>query len=1094
MAISAGQILSPVKVWSASLTLDGEAIELAEGLPRRSTGFSQKRGICTLQTRTLPGAAAGAEAVVTLTLNGESTTFFTGRLGARPISDLPLSYEIGLVDSLARLDEPLVNDLVWNGRSFVGAVGDLLDAAGIQPNEIAGVFDPGGDYALGPVVAITIAKGTSISSALDTLLKFGGCGLFVLPNGQIEVADTPGWPAAPDGTTPVYAFGADIDEYGFYHANRTMIGQESVVAAYTAKGPRLPNKTIPDATFTLSGVTGSTVVEQFSYCQSEACAKAIAEREIVRRNRAATEVDVNAPLNPNLRPGDVILFRHPELGYLTNTPAIIIGISTSDDTMTMAISVGAKPADGDFSLIPPPNPDFTMRYETQPVSLAGIMAISTVVECQDASSDPSGFEITSRSWTASCAGDRQPEPASSTELNPIFIFPTLEGATITLSVESSSGEGRDTTKAVAPAAAEQFTRSLSVAAGSDGWRVLAGPTGWRSYKPSGGDCTAVPNINDQGPLLGGFSNGDLYHTADRLLTVPDLLFTFPSGVNTIFVNEGNPQEVLVGAGSLLARSSDGGVSWTPLFSFESDVQYAESSPANPSEIRVCAGSNLYISFDGVNVDVLLSGANGTVCRTVASAPWGHLAIFAGAEQLSDAWQFEEGHAIDWSGVPVEHLPIDLSAATATQYEEGYIVATGDAAALVRDGLYGQLTYLANSGPATALYKISAAGAGQFVASYISTTSAGGPHKLVNHHAAFPIDEVAQAYRIGYGTAVNPVVPPELVVLPYQQSGASDQLCHYLPELGWQLRALPQANAAWIGIDINPRNGSEWLIWTDENLYWTGNAGQSWVQVFTPPWDTYSIRIHRIVGVAFTGKGATWAYGLVSSDGYNNRGSSLVVGEQGLPLAGRIAGTCDWPYWKRTTADPMRHVGTFVRGYDGELWAYGSAEYTGGGGPGIGVGDDRELWVDTGSLSIAEVGETAYLPQAARDPANGRSGLAAWSNNVGLTANYRASVPSPTIAAGGSVAVCALGIFAGNRAGIAQILTIDTTPALQVVAGGTTNVGRIVAGSLRVSVAAPAAEANLDGTWTIFAHNGVQWAATQSPAMTAICAQIGVVDR
>lgn len=1107
MAISTAQILAPAKVWSASLTLNGEAVPLAEILPKRSLGFTQKRGICTLQTVAAPGAAAGASAVVTLTLNGESTVFFTGRLAARPISDLPLSYEIGLVDSLARLSAPLDAARVWSGRSFVGAVRDLLHAAGVDDSEIASIYNPGTDYRIGQVVPITIAAGTDIAGALDSLMAFGGVGLFVLPNGQIKVADAPGWPATPDSATPVYAYGANVDEFGFMSSRRTIMGQEGVVAKFTAKGPRLPNKTIPDATFTLSGVPGSTVVESYAYCQSEACAKKIAEREIVRRNRSSTEVDVTAPLHPNLRPGDVIMFRHAELGFPTNTPAIIIGISTSDDEMTLAISVGARPADGEITVIPPPSPSFTMLYEIQPVSLAGILAIATVVQCTDTSTDPSGFGITGHAWEATCNGDVQPAPASVTWSydasktsaqnpvpNPVFVFPTLDGAQISLTVESSSGEGATVVHGIVPTEAERFTRSLSVAAGTQGWRILAGATGWRSFLGDAA-CTAVPNINDQGPLIAGFGDGKLYLSTDRLLTAPDLLTTLSAAVNCIFVNEGDPNAVLVGAGATLSRSSDGGASWAAVHTFEDAIQYCESSVSNPNEIRVCAGPNLLISYDGASFVMLLDGQPGTVCRKVASAPWGHLVVWAGTEgdvQAAEdirSWQIEEGHDIDWSGVPVEHMPFDLASATAMQYEEGFIVAAGGPCDLVRDGLYGQLTYLANAGTVIKLYRLVTSGSGVFTASYITATTGGGPHKLINHGGVFPIDTATQAYRIGYGAALDPARPPELVVLPSSQTGAADQLAHYLPVTGWNLRSLPEPNAAWLGLDINPRNSNEWLIWNVERIYWTSNAGLAWTQIYTPSWDSFSIRNHPILGACFTGHGSEWIYSLASSDGFNNQGSSLVVGARADLIRGRLAGAA-FSEWPTTTSDPYQLVTSLTRGYDGEVWARAAA-------PGVDivhVDYDRQVWIDPAVLAINTVGLTPYTPGPLREPRTGRSALATWSNNVGRTPNYRTTAPTGAIAAGGSVVVCNVGILAGNRVGIAQIATIDAVPSLMVVAGGATEVGRIVAGTLGQGAGAPAASPNSDGTWTIFAHNGVQWAATTTPVMTAICPQIGVIER
>jgi len=41
---------------------------------------------------------------------------------------------------------------------------------------------------------------------------------------------------------------------------------------------------------------------------------------------------------------------------------------------------------------------------------------------------------------------------------------------------------------------------------------------------------------------------------------------------------------------------------------------------------------------------------------------------------------------------------------------------------------------------------------------------------------------------------------------------------------------------------------------------------------------------------------------------------------------------------------------------------------------------------------------------------------------------------------------------------------------------------------------PSAARNASGTWTIYAHNGVQWAAVETPDGAAICPTIGVIER
>lgn len=1108
MTITAAHLLAPSKRWSASLTLNGDVVALTEQLPSRSLGFTQKRGICTVKTAIFPPHPSGTEAVVTITLNGASTVFFTGILDARPISDLPLSYEIGLVDRLAQLNVPLPHDIVWRNAGWGAAVNDLFMAAGLVDaswvisDHIETVFDPGEDYRIGPVTSIKVKAGTAISDTLDALMSFGGCGLFVLPNGKIRVADAPGWPTTPPTgtTTLVYAFGATANEYGFYTARRTVMGRESATAVFTAKGPVLPNKTIPDATFTIAGASGMSVVESYDYCQTEACAKAIASREIIRRNRASTEVDVTAPLNPNIRPGQTIYFRHPDLDFPENTLAIVVGTTTTDDTMTMVISVGAQPPAGAITVIPPPDPDFTMRFEQQPIKLAGVIATNTLVECIDTSSEPNGFTITSREWKAECSGSTLPEPntiswtydeTKSEKENPIphpvFVFPTLTGAMVTLTVGcATTGEGNAMTHDVIVPEGEVFTRTISVAAGVMGWRVLAGSAGWRGFIGTA-NCTAVPTINDKGPLLAGFADGGICQTQNMLATPPTLLATLSGTIHCLWVNEANPMDILAGAGTALHHSTDGGTSWTLVHTFGATVEYCENSPANPNEIRVCAGNTLQIAMDGTTFTPRVTGASGTLCRKVGSAPWGHLAVFSGASQIADAWRFEEaGIGIDWSAVPPEKMPVDLGSVTPLQYEEGYLVATSGAADMIRDGLFSQLGYLANQG-LTHIYKLTRAGAG-FAATYCTTADAGGPHKIVMAGGkAFPID-ASDALRIGYGQATDPALPPELVVLPVSQSGAADMIRHYIPILGWQFIVPPLANGAWQGIDICPRNGSEWLIWTDRKIYWTGNAGVTWVQAFTPPEDHFSSRSHVITAACFTGKDGTWVYALKSHDGFRNDGSGLAVGEKGDLTVARIAGTCDWPYWGRTKGTDTAIVTSLTRGFDGEVW--GKASDMGS----ASLDSTNQIWIDVATPTITYVDATAYVPQALIDPAIGRAGLSVYDQNIARTQSYTTTIPTPLIAAGSRVVVCGLGVIVGGRKGVGLISTIDTAPTLSVVAAGGTMVGKVVAGSLRRGAGVPSAEKNASGTWTIYAHNGVQWAAVETPDGAAICPTIGVIER
>ncbi|RRR75280.1 MAG: hypothetical protein EI684_05095 [Candidatus Viridilinea halotolerans] len=1091
---------SPAKEWTATLLLNGEEVAIAGALPRRRMGFSHARGTCTLATRDLPTAPAGSPAVVLLTLNGvHTTTFFTGRLDARPISDMPLSYEVGLVDSLARLAAPLPTDVVWSGRSFADAVRDLLDVAGIEAAERGPFFDPGADFALGPVEAVVVAAGQSIREVLQDLLTFGGCGLFVLPDGRLTLVDAPGWPGPTGATTLTYAFAAEGDELGILQARRTLVGTEDVVARFTAKGPRLEStKQIADATFTLLGVSGKEVTETYAFLQTDACAERIAAREIVRRNREATEVDVTVPLNPNLRHGESIRFRHPELGFSAATPAIVMDVMTSGDEMGITLSVGARPAEGDMSRIPPPQAAFSMRYEVQPIKLAGQIAVHTLVEATDASGDPSGFGLVERTWTATCAGNIAPAPETVTWRKeedskkqepipqPIFVFPTLEGASITLTVESASGEGATATQAVIPPTGEVFTRTISVASGATGWRVLD-VAGWRSFEHTSA-CTAVPTINDNGPLLAGFADGAIFRTEDLLATTPPLAATISGSVTCMWVNEGNPEDVLAGAATTLYRSSSGGMAWVEVASFPDAVEYCENSPVNGNEISVCAGPSLFVSYDGATFTPLLTGPEGSRCRKVGSAPWGHLAVWSGTESLDDAWQFVQGHTIDWSLIPAEALPTDLASVTPLQYEAGYLVASGGASDMIRDGLFGQLGYLANLG-VTQLYKLLPADGGGFVAHLGGETVDGGPCKILMASGnIFPID-VGDAHRIGYGQAVDPARPPQIVLLPSGQTGAADRIWVYDPELpGWRGLLPPLPSAAWEGIAISPfRSATHWLIWAGLHAYATDNGGQTWVQIYMPAPTGYGAWIYDAI---FTG-GDQWLLNALYFSAWGTSRSAqayYVRGSGGTPSSSWSNGSS---IVAPAPSGSFRLLTRLVRGANGEV--FGHVSRAAQPYPAFDVEPPDAIATITGS-TLTDGPETPYAPQTTTGP-DTRAAYAVWSQNVAHTPDYRSVAPTPLTAAGGSIAVCEAGVVVGNREGVGLLVNLETAPAVQIVVGTGVAIGPVVAGSRGRGAGAVSVQATTQGQRTIFAHNGTQWATVLTPSgVSAVCLRMGLVER
>lgn len=1079
MPISLNNLRSPLKAWSATVTIAGQPYTVVNKLPSRSQGFDQPRSVCSLEVLEFPGdVAAGAAASVTISLNGEDELFFVGQVDNRPLGDLPLSYALHLVDVLSRLNKGTTAAFTWTDTPFTTAVRQLLNDAGISNAEIAGIANPGADYQLGPNYPIALPVGTSVSETLQRLMEFAGTAIRTDPDGRIRVVTDPTFPA--NSSPYLYAYGASGSEFGYISSRRTLGGSDGRVARFTAAGPRRPDRQIPDATFTLAGQTGRTERQDYPYCQTTSCAQAIARREIVRRNRAATEVLIEAPLNPLLRPGETILFRNADLGFPIAVPAIVLGVTSNEDVMTMKVSVGQRPPEGDMTFVPPPVADFSYTVERQPVELAGQLDLAVVVSCVAQASDPSGLDITSLQWQAQCNGTVRPSSASwspggdATGRTPVFVFDTLEGALVTLSVESESGEGAIVQKAIAPAEAAIFTRKLS-AATANGWRVLATETGWRSF---GSNCTAVPNINDLGPFLAGFSGGEIYLTEDDLATPPQLLATLNGSVASLYVDEADGLTVTAAHGSTVSQSVDGGVSWVPLHVFADTVRYAAHDAGNAAGIRACAGNALHISLDGGTTwAVSLQGSPGSTARQFARASWGTACVFSGGSSLPEAIMFEGGGTVDWSGV--SNPPVfGLTAIAPLLNEPGWLVGSGGVNDVTRDGLMDTLGYAAASGEGQVFKLVQAAGGWR--ASAAAPVASGGTYKVANYAATYKIDAPGTSYRIGYGGTSEPPLPPELVFLP-----RNGNLIYHFVGSGWQPLPLPEGVDNWSGVIVNPVNQSQWIAWNARRCYYSATNGASWVEMTQAQGNdalgVFAVR-STILDIAFTGRGSQW----VTARSISGASSSRPVGYLARGNGPRLLSYQAWGLMGNQTTppivatEPLIRFGRLMTGYSGEVVLTGTRiENEIGNNP-----PPPDTWWTLPSGSIAPANDLTPLYWLPGDTftATDRQVLAIEGQNIGYSNNYRTIVPQPVIAAGGSVVKIERGIFCGNREGVAEIRNFSTVPSLHVVAAAGREVGRIVRGARRRAAAVAVPGPSVQVAQIAF-FNGEQWGLIDTPIDT-----------
>src|SRR6266545_1899422 len=154
MAFTLSALRARLKRWSASAVINGTTYTIANQLPSRSMGIDRQRSTCSFVIREYPDCAAGDYATVTLTLNGETVTFFIGQVDSRPMQDDSGVWTVNLLDAQHLLAKRKTVGKSWKNVSFVSAITQLLDLAGIPSEQRGSIWDAGSNFVLGPNYAI----------------------------------------------------------------------------------------------------------------------------------------------------------------------------------------------------------------------------------------------------------------------------------------------------------------------------------------------------------------------------------------------------------------------------------------------------------------------------------------------------------------------------------------------------------------------------------------------------------------------------------------------------------------------------------------------------------------------------------------------------------------------------------------------------------------------------------------------------------------------------------------------------------------------------------------------------------------------------
>lgn len=795
--------------YSAVAQLDGQT-EFLRDIPRRRIGFDSERSAADLALLNVPSYGGGEDGTVDYGWNGESVRFFTGLIHTPAAASPSIDRSVRLMDKLGLLiQKSFTDDITWSSRDFDDAVRDVLTGVGVASSDIAYIYDPG--ITLGGTYSITIGKNESPAEVFRQLMEYGGTKAIVYPSGKIYILDVSGIPTAryaklPSGEEIIYAFGASGDELPMIEASWTLETIENPVVNVTITGPTRSDGVTPSGNAVLSGQSGRPWSRQYRFVQDATTADTIADRELSERAVPRRMVGFRADANPYLMPGMTIGFRDETVGITTTTAGVVWSVAIDGEVMTVSLVLGLHIIDGPTTLLPPVAVPTIITIEKQLVIIAGSTVVRYFVQMDgSASYDPDG-NVQTYAWTATGA-----TPSSSSEVKPLFVYVTLDGSQqITLTVTDDLGQTNAVTVTL-PASTDSsiVRRQLLIAEGTTGLTFLNDGETFQTFPRAGQSCTAVPAINEKGTLISGWDDGAIYKINDERTAIESLTTLAGGQINALWVNEGDANNILAGAGSKLYQASDG-ATYVLRKDVGATINDCQNSPANVNEVRVAAGQYLKLSFDGgVTFSDVITGAAGTTARMIATAPWGHACVFIGGAATADAIKFEEGYTVDWSDVASP--PTALRTITALLDTQGFVVGDGGGKLykLLWDGSGFDATDIATISGTPSIDDGIRDGKLSGLHFYATTD---GTRKLVNLATIYDVRNTA-AIQIGYGAIGRYVVPGTVELLCLTKGIASGGVGHYVPGVGWTLKnsGLPTGVIYGRWVAGNPFNADEWLL-------------------------------------------------------------------------------------------------------------------------------------------------------------------------------------------------------------------------------------------------------------------------------------------
>lgn len=1057
-----------------------------------SVGVDQINAAATFYFVGNPGLTANAPVQCFAGYNGEGAAVFKGEVSDKAWEFAPGKFALSCRDRLGRTREGWAGaDAVYATMDDADIVRNILEKYGL-PSSIAEIVSSGAT--LGVVQEITLATGDSgadLIAAIDEITAYrtytDGTGVIRRRNIFATIAESPTW-----------AFEEGVNIVSIRRSQAPRWPNQMTVAGLTYEGLEVAgeatadNPNIPTPPGLLADQTSSDLIETDT-------AAAQAAQILLNLKRTYSEsFEIETFGNPLIQPLQLIHIDASSLdGFAGDSIVESVRHSISATAWTTSIrTIGILNADGATSGFDPVAVAKVVAVDQEAAKIGGTYEIRNFVQLDGSASYDADGRIVSWAWSVPGG-----TPSSGTGATFATMVDGTTGLTATLTVTDEQGLTDDVTITLDPSAVPVKTRVLFIAGGTAGLVVLADGSATPVLLPrSGQECISVPPIGAGGELA-GWDDGVLTRIDEG--GALEIVYTFPAPVETIFVNEANPDHLLVGAGPRVYRSTDGGATWNSLALFGVDITDIQSSPTNVNDLRVTAGNVLWQTSDASLFAPIVVGEEGSVARMLGSAGWGNAVAFSGAPSVGYTVKFETiNPIINWSGV--SSPPTSVTAITPNLTAPGYTLGTSD----------GRLIKLAPSSGGYTASLITTLGSGNeindlqrdgdmaaIVYAAASGGTANGVYKILNQTTAYPIWD-GDARQIGYGDYVELTGVFEILWPAWSASSAG---IHHLKEGAWSLIPFPLGNGHYIyGIDAN-RGGNEVLVTVTTDPTPRAYSNNEWFY--------HDINGANKLVMKGSGRSPLWHLNLDTKvwteifltspypGPYTHSGElgvALLNTPHWLPDSDRewiITRTADAATGVSATVSWWRGNGTSVgppTTHLDSVLQYGQAAIPGLGGDIASVsyfGGALQLqWITSGGGAATPIGST--LPTGASgqgrlalvEPGTSRALVIAMdTGDIYVTPDYRATTPTLlTGGAGARVAAATHGVYVGYRAGgVYKFTDILGTPSGSVVASSGVEVKDITADKQTRQTVVAVQGNNLVGTL-----DGTTWESITGPGPLA----------